>query len=1136
MGVGPAAPAHRRVPWTPRGGVRRAGVSSFGISGTNAHVVLEQPPGPGRPTGDGRTVAWTLSARGEPALRAQAARLRDHVAADAGLTPEAVGHALATTRTAFEHRAAVVGSDRATLLEGLAALAEGRPSTDTVEGRALPDGPVVFVFPGQGSQWPGMAADLLDGSPVFRAAMDECSRALARYTDWSLTDVVRQTPGAPGLDRVDVVQPVLWAVMVSLARVWRSAGVEPAAVVGHSQGEIAAACVAGALSLDDGARVVALRSQAIAEIKGVGGMASVPLPAARARERMSRFGDRVHVAALNGPESTIVAGDAAALAALVDGCRADGVRARLVDVDYASHTPYMEELHDRLMERLGELSPRSSGVPMYSTVTECPIDTSGLDTDYWYCNLRNTVRFDPAVRRLLKDGHQVFVEVSPHPVLTGALLDIIADAGAPGHAVGTLRRDEGGTQRLMAALAAAHVSGARVDWPRLLGGSGLPPVDLPTYAFQRERHWLAAPAPRSAPETAPAEHPLLTASLDLAESGQTVYTGRLSPDRDPWLADHVVRGDTLLPGAAVVELALHAGDRVGLPVLEDLTLERPVPLDGDRAVEVQLTVAPGDASGRRALGLHVRAADGGPWTRCASGLLAPWTAPVGDAMPAEWPPPGAEPVEPDYPALAERGYGYGPRFRGLRAVWRDGEEWYAEVRAPEGIDVSGYGLHPALLDAALHPLLTPDGADPVELPFSWSGVRLHAVDADGLRVRIRSVEGGSEITLTDPTGAPVAEAAAVALRPMTAGRRELAVPDAEGSLLHVAWETVPEPDSAPDLRYAVVGPVDPWVPGADHHLDLDSLLAALAEGAPAPDTIVVDLRAAGSDPVSLETTDAGGTVVTLAASTSRPASTNGTSAPSTVDAAPREHRPVTEATRPGSAGATSDAGGVGVADLGQVSGSVHRGTADPGGTDGAGGTGVVAEAHRRTADAAALLATWSTDDRLADTVLTALTSGAVATGPDEPVRDLAGTPLWGLLRTARTEHPGRVRVVDLDAGTEAPPTAALATDEPEAALRDGRLRVPRLAAYPGRGALRPPAEGDWHLTDDAAGRSTACPSPSTDPAHSATARCASPSAPPGSTSATSSSPSTCTPAAPDGHRGGRHRRRGRPRCGRPEPR
>ncbi|MFH8979068.1 type I polyketide synthase, partial [Streptomyces sp. NPDC017890] len=409
--------------WPETGRPRRAGVSSFGISGTNAHVILEQAP---EPEEDEETssepvpgsvpgsmpgsvsapvvVPWVLSGKSAEALKAQAERLLAHVADPEGLTPVDVGFSLATSRAAFDCRAAVVGGDLEELCEGLRAVASGEVAGRAVSGTALgADGKSVFVFPGQGSQWVGMAAELMSSSPVFAGRMRECAEALSSHVEWSLFDVLGD---AEALERVDVVQPVLWAVMVSLAELWRSYGVVPAAVVGHSQGEIAAACVAGALSIEDAAKVVALRSKAILALSGAGGMVSVALPVGEVRERLS---DGLSVAAVNGPSSVVVSGDVAGLDALLAGCEAEEVRARRIPVDYASHSVHVEAIRDELLDVLAGLEPRASEVPFFSTVTADWLDTSTLDAEYWYTNLRQTVRFEEATRALAEQGHRFFV-------------------------------------------------------------------------------------------------------------------------------------------------------------------------------------------------------------------------------------------------------------------------------------------------------------------------------------------------------------------------------------------------------------------------------------------------------------------------------------------------------------------------------------------------------------------------------------------------------------------------------------------------------------------------------------------------------------------------------------------------------
>ncbi|MFJ1709886.1 beta-ketoacyl synthase N-terminal-like domain-containing protein, partial [Kitasatospora sp. NPDC088346] len=488
-----------RRAWPETGRPRRAAVSSFGISGTNAHTILEYTPAaavaeaPEAPAPASAAAPLLLSAKTDKALQGQAARLLTQLNAQPGLGLPDLAHSLVVSRAGFEHRAVVVAGDRATAVAGLEALAGGLPAAGVVQGVSGASGKVAFVFPGQGSQWAAMAVELLESSPVFGARMAECAVALAPFADgWSLLDVVRGETGDAWMDRVDVVQPVLWAVMVSLAEVWRGAGVEPGVVVGHSQGEIAAAVVAGALSLEDGARVVALRSRAIAGgLAGLGGMVSVALPVESVRERLAVWGEeRISVAAVNGPSSVVVSGEPVALDELLASCEADGVRARRIPVDYASHSAQVESIRTELLEVLAEVRPCSARVPLFSTVTGEFTDGSGMDAEYWYTNLRTTVRFAEAVDTLLADGFGTFVEVSAHPVLAMAVQDAAEAAGREVAAFGTLRRQEGGVERLFASFAEAHVRGLRIDWPGLLADRGGRAVELPTYAFQRERYWL----------------------------------------------------------------------------------------------------------------------------------------------------------------------------------------------------------------------------------------------------------------------------------------------------------------------------------------------------------------------------------------------------------------------------------------------------------------------------------------------------------------------------------------------------------------------------------------------------------------------------------------------------------------------
>lgn len=489
-------------PWPSEPGrPRRAGVSAFGMGGTNAHVILEEAPreqaASRATTGDSASggLPWVLSARSEPALREQAARLREFVAADRSVSAADVGHSLVSTRSLFEHRAVVLGGSREESLTGLEAVAAGGDSALVIRGVAEgPVSPVVFVFPGQGSQWVGMGRRLSAESEIFARGIEECAQALAPWVDWSLVEAVTSAEPAAWLDRVDVVQPVLFAMMVSLARVWRSLGVVPDAVVGHSQGEIAAACVSGALSLQDAARIVALRSRALTELAGLhGGMSAVSAPSAWVRERLGQWSGRLCAAAVNGPASVVISGDDEALDEFAAMAAGDGVQVRRVRVDYASHSHHVERLRDRLLVDLAGVSPRETAVEFHSTVTGAVLAPTTLDGSYWYRNLRSMVRFGEVTERLMRDRGGVFVEVSPHPVLQLAMAETADALAVSPVVVGTLHKDDGSAGKVLTSLAELHVRGVPVNWEAVYATARPRRIDLPTYPFQRQRYWLTAP-------------------------------------------------------------------------------------------------------------------------------------------------------------------------------------------------------------------------------------------------------------------------------------------------------------------------------------------------------------------------------------------------------------------------------------------------------------------------------------------------------------------------------------------------------------------------------------------------------------------------------------------------------------------
>ncbi|MFF9765945.1 SDR family NAD(P)-dependent oxidoreductase [Streptomyces sp. NPDC014636] len=1022
--------AVKAVPWPDGGHPRRAGVSSFGVSGTNAHLILEQPPAPDGaspaarpspagdvpPAGEGLPVVpWVLSGRGERGLRGQAARLAEFAEAHPDLDARDTAGSLAR-RAALSHRAVVLGTTRTELLAGLHALAEGQPAPGLVRGTARGrSGEAVLVFPGQGSQWPGMALGLLEAAPVFRDRLTACDRALAPFTGWSVRDVLRGAPGAPELERVDVVQPVLFAVMVSLAALWEHAGVVPAAVVGHSQGEIAAACVAGALSLEDAARVVALRSRALVSLSGQGAMASLGLSREEAEARLSRWAGRLAIGVVNGPGSVVVSGDSAAIAELVAEHRGSGIRVRRLPVDYASHSPHVERIRDDVLAQLSGITPGPSRIPFYSAVTGGQLDTTGLDADYWYRNLRQPVRFDEVTRTLIERGYELFVEASPHPVLTLGLEETIAAADAAGVVLGTLHRDRGGPDDFLGSVAQAYVGGVPVAWEGVLGHRGNATVGLPPYAFQRQRYWQDPSTPSGdalgKAGLRAGEHPLLGAAIDVAGSDAVVLSGRLSPQTHGWLADHAVDDQVLLPGTAFVELALRAATETGCSGVEELTLEAPMAVPSAGAVQVQVVAGAPDDSGKRQVTVYSRPEDtsvDGEWTSNAVGELtgSPLAEDFGDLV--IWPPAGAEPLPTDrlYEGYAERGYAYGSAFRGIRRAWRLGDEVFAEVglaSAQRG-EAARYGVHPALLDAAAQAagvLMAQEGSPAgtgLWLPFVFSEVALVTSGAADLRVKVRRI-GPDRVALTaaDLDGRPVVSVGAIVVRPVSARQLRATNTGAlRDALFRLDWVPAPRPASGPGAdrpRWAVLGADGTAVgerlgrSGAviGTYRDLAGLRAAITGGTPAPDLVVW----------------------------------------------------------------------------------CGPGPAEP--SPGAGAADLAARVRAVTAEALGVVQAWLADDDLGAARLVVRTQGAVAAHAGDDITDLASAAVWGLLRTAQTEHPGRFVLVDDgtgpdDAGSGDLWAAAAACGEPQLAVRSGELLVPRLARADGGESLTPPSRAAaWRL-------------------------------------------------------------------------
>ncbi|MFI1736042.1 SDR family NAD(P)-dependent oxidoreductase, partial [Streptomyces acidicola] len=694
---------------------------------------------------------------------------------------------------------------------------------------------------------------------------------------------------------------------------------------------------------------------------------------------------RLDVAAVNGPSSTVVAGDADAVVEFVAACRAEEIRARQVPVDYASHSAHVERIEGELLDVLAPIVPRRARIPFYSTVDAVLADTTTLGAGYWYRNLRHTVRFEETVRLLIGDGFRTFVESSAHPVLTMGVQET-ADVTA----VGSLRRDDGGLARFLTSAAELFVHGTYVDWAALFEGTGARHVDLPTYPFQHQHYW-APTSPAGTGEGAAARfgmwwetHPLLGGALPLAESGEVVLAGRISLSDHPWIADHAVLGRSLLPGTAFVELALRAAAATGCAGVEELGLEAPLTLTERTAVQVQVRVEAADETGRRRMTIHSRTetAEGTEtsWTRHADGVLGAGspTAPAADWAGAAWPPADCERVSAEdvYATFADLGYEYGEVFSGVEALWRREGEVFAEIRLPDRArsDAARYGVHPALLDAALQPWLAgglldvPDGA--LLLPFAWQGITLHAAGADALRVRIaRTGAGEVSLTAVDPAGAPVLDLAALVMRPVERSRLETLLGAAGDRLplYRVGWRGTAAP-ARPVRTLALIGAdtarLHARSTGAEveAYADLEALRAAVASGAsPLPDAVVAAFPAGQTTPERV---------------------------------------------------------------------------------------------REQTARGLGLLQDWLSGDGDGDAVterarLVVLTEGAVAAAAAEELPGLAGAGLWGLVRSAQTEHPGRFVLADTDGAdaSAAALAAALGTAEEQLALRDGEIRVPGLVRH-----------------------------------------------------------------------------------------
>jgi pimaricinolide synthase PimS1 len=1012
------------APWAANGRPRRAGVSSFGISGTNAHVILEEAPrvaqgeeiaAEGKQDGDGVKPAagcgvlpFLVSAAGDDGLAGQGARLRAFL--DAGgskVDLRRVGCELALGRASLTQRAVVLAEGAEELLRGLGALERGEPADGLFRSGVASAGRTAFLFSGQGSQWAGMGAELYEAFPVFAEALEEVCGVLDAHLGRPLQELLFAPDGSPEaglLDRTEFTQPAIFAVEVALYRLVAEFGLKADYLAGHSIGEISAAHVAGVFTLEDACALVAGRGRLMGALPDGGAMAAVRASEGEVAESLMGFEQELALAAVNAPEAVVVAGREGALGrweAAFGGAR----KITRLRVSHAFHSALMDPMLDEFRTLAAGLSFAEPSIPIVSNVTGELAGKELQSPDYWVSQVRATVRFADGVRFLLDGGVTQLLELGPDSVLSGMAHECLDEREDDRVVIAAgLRARRPQARSLLGLLAQAHVDGVEVDWSAFFGAREATRVGLPTYAFQRRRYWLSAGVgvtDASSLGQSPAEHPLLGAALHLAgQEDGWLFTGRVSIESHPWLADHAVMGRVLMPGTGFVELALAAGQHVGSETVDELTIQAPLLLDQGDVAQIQLTVTERDSEGHREVNIYSRLQGGGEeepsgeeWIHHATGALCAAEDTEGSqsgesADASAWPPAGARELDSElfYDRLAEAGYNYGPSFQGLRKAFATGDEVFAEVALQEerASDAQGYCVHPALSDASLHAAIlasmSGERSGTVGVPFAFSGVRLYGRGSSALRVRLgpdRENPEALRLSATDEQGDPVFSIRSLQARAIDQSQLGAARNPGQDALYALEWvELSPASPNGSRPRLALLGGAGDLglqASAVERYRDLTELESAIERGEPAPEIVL--MRAAELS--------------------------------------------VARAGEDGD-GPAGEANGEGLPSAQEVRQSTQR--------------------------ALELLQAWIASERLAGAKLVLVTERAVAVG-DEEAPNLAQAALVGLVRSADSEHPERFGLIDLDTGETAADAliGALSAPEPEVAVRQGRLYARRLA-------------------------------------------------------------------------------------------